>query len=447
MSKGEIRLLQNPSDFARELSVLPQDLPIQHSWGAYTPYFSAEPYTPPPDGCHITQVNIIQRHGARVPTFGSSLGIVAAVEKLQEATNYTATELNFLSNYTYTLAMNGDLLPFGAIQSEESGYETYKRYANLVSHEYQPFIRAASGVRVVDSANNWTLGFSIASNKVYTPSVSVILSESSNCTLDDTMCPNVGSSDDMTALWASIYAAPIAARLNAQAPGANLRPDNIPFLMALCAFETIANGRQSPFCTLFTPQEFAQYEYFVDVGKYYGTGHGAYLGRVQGVGYVNELLARLTGKPVNDKTQTNSTLDSSPITFPLNHTLYADFSHDNQMVAIYSAIGLFKQPADLDPTLPDPKRTWYISQLTPFSGRMVTERLTCPGRVVRHGSSRSLSTHSVSDTFVRILVNDALQLLEFCGGDKDGLCTLDAFVESQAYSRENGQGDFEKCFD
>ena len=122
------------------------------------------------------------------------------------------------------------------------------------------------------------------------------------------------------------------------------------------------------------------------------------------------------------------------------------------MVAIYSAIGLFKQSADLDPTLPDPKRTWYISRMTPFSGRMVTERLTCPGRAtMRHGDKKLLSTRSDSDsdshTFVRILVNDALQPLKFCGGDKDGLCTLDAFVESQAYSRENGQGDFERCFE
>jgi hypothetical protein len=29
---------------------------VQHSWGAYTPYFSAEHYTPPPPNCRISQV-------------------------------------------------------------------------------------------------------------------------------------------------------------------------------------------------------------------------------------------------------------------------------------------------------------------------------------------------------------------------------------------------------
>ena len=69
--------------------------------------------------------------------------------------------------------------------------------------------------------------------------------------------------------------------------------------------------------------------------------YGNPLGRVQGVGYVNELLARLTQTPVRDHTQTNRTLDGAPATFPLNRTLYADFSHDNQMAAIYAALGLF----------------------------------------------------------------------------------------------------------
>jgi len=150
---------------------------------------------------------------------------------------------------------------------------------------------------------------------------------------------------------------------------------------------------------------------------------------VQGVGYVNELIARLTGQPVQDETQTNRTLDSSPVTFPLNRTMYADFSHDNQMVAIYSAIGLFQQQKPLSTTSPDPKRTWRISRMTPFAGRMVAEKLKCAG-----------------GDFVRMFVDDALQPLEFCGAGPSGMCSLGAFVASQKYARTNGEGDFQKCF-
>jgi hypothetical protein len=162
------------------------------------------------------------------------------------------------------------------------------------------------------------------------------------------------------------------------------------------------------------------------------SSYGNPLGRVQGVGYVNELLARLSGNPVEDRTQTNSTLDSSPITFPLNRTVYADFSHDNLMVAVYGALGLLPQMSPPSPTEADPQRTWVVSHLVPFSGRMTTEKLRC----FKAGRPRDL---------VRILINDAVQPLAFCGSG-DGLCELKAFVESQVYARNNGGGDFEKCF-
>jgi hypothetical protein len=152
---------------------------------------------------------------------------------------------------------------------------------------------------------------------------------------------------------------------------------------------------------------------------------------------VNELIARLTGQPVRDNTQTNRTLDASEETFPLNRTFYADFSHDNEMVSIYSALGLFQQyflpKKKLDPTKPSPLRTWIASRLVPFGARMVVEKLQCPG-----------TGPLPKGHFVRILVNDALQPLEFCGGV---MCELHAFVASQRYARNDGDDDFEKCFD
>jgi len=181
---------------------------------------------------------------------------------------------------------------------------------------------------------------------------------------------------------------------------------------------------------LFTIEEWLAREYYDDLLKYHKTGHGNPLGPLQGVGYVNELLARLTGQPVQDSTSTNQTLDGSPITFPLDRNFYADFSHDNQMVAIYSAIGLFRPDEPPTPDKLDPEREWRISRMSPFSGRMITEKLRCGN----------------GEEYVRVIVNDAAQPLEFCGANEDGLCALSAFVESQAYARSNGDGDWEKCF-
>lgn len=350
-----------------------------------------------------------------------------------------------MRDYQYCLGV-ADLVPFGAYQSSESGATTYERYGKLVSEGNIPFVRASGSDRVVDSAKNWTAGFAAASSDLYQPKLAIVMDETLNDTLEDAMCPNAGEPDEQVNIWAGIYATPIAERLNAWAPGACLLADDVVSLMSLCAFESVALEKLSPWCQLFDEKEFAQYEYYSDLEKYYNRGYGQELGPVNGVGYINELLARLTGRPVRDHTQTNRTLTSSPVTFPLDRSIYADFSHDNLMIAVHSAMGLFKQSAHLDPTNPDSKRSWIASKLTPFSARLVVERLQCSGR---RNHSRTFGRREVTpvDTFVRVLVNDAVQPLEFCGGDEDGICALDDFVKSQSYARHDGEGDFEKCYE
>lgn len=75
--------------------------------------------------------------------------------------------------------------------------------------------------------------------------------------------------------------------------------------------------------------------------------------------------------------------------------------------------------------------------MDPFSARMAVERFECLG---------APCLPLPKGTFVRILVNDAIQPLELSGG-VGGLCELHAFVESQWYAKNDGDGDFEKCFD
>ncbi|KIJ69718.1 hypothetical protein HYDPIDRAFT_78145 [Hydnomerulius pinastri MD-312] len=404
---------------------------LEQLWAQYSPYYAAATYEAPPDGCNIVQVNLLQRHGARYPKKSDGKAMKKSTEALQGATSFNNASLDFVTNYTYALGTD-DLVPYGAAQSFDAGQLHFTRYASLVSSNMLPFVRASDSERVVESALNWTAGFAYASNQQYAPMLSVIIDQSTNDTLDDNMCPNDGSSSDYTEEWVDVYAPSIADRINAAAPGADLSNDDIANLMTLCPFETVAYEAPSPWCDLFTMDEWASYEYYGDLTDYYGNGYGQQLGPVQGVGYVNELLARLTGQPVQDETQTNHTLDSDPATFPMNMTFYADFSHDNQMISIYSALGLFVQPHPLDPTEPDTERTWTVNKMVPFSGRLITEKLEC-------------TIDGESGEYVRILVNDALQYLGFCGDTGNGLCTLDNFVESQEYARLNGEGDWALC--
>ncbi|KDQ63958.1 hypothetical protein JAAARDRAFT_27630 [Jaapia argillacea MUCL 33604] len=419
---------------------------IQRRWAQYSPWYAVAEYQRPPQGCTINQVNILQRHGARYPTSGAGKDIQSALQKLKSARlpprtrQGSSNKLHFLKHFVYDLG-EADLVPYGASESYEAGRTTFRRYGHLVDEENLPFVRASGSERVILSATNWTKGFSFASQSAYFPVLSVILDESLNDTLDDSMCPSATSPSPYTSIWLSQFAPPITSRLNAAAPGANLTDEDTHNLMSLCPFDSVAHvgqGRKEArkVCKLFSEEEWEAYEYFGDLNKFYGTGYGQPLGPIQGVGYINELLARLTNKPVHDHTQTNTTLDSSPLTFPLNKTLYADFSHDNQMIAIYSAIGLFNQShlgfgGILDPRRPDERRTWRVSEMVPFAARMVVERLSC-------GEG--------GEEYVRILVNEKVQPLEFCGGS-GGMCALEDFVESQVYARSSGGGDFEKCFE
>lgn len=186
----------------------------------------------------------------------------------------------------------------------------------------------------------------------------------------------------------------------------------------------------------------------------------------------------MTHSEVVDHTQHNYSLP-----FPLDRSIYADFTHENLMVAVYSALGLFHVPKPLNPKkMPkDMDREWLASHMVPFSARMVVERLQCqasvglededelegkqanahwdPALLAEAAEGLEAQKHKTeTGTFVRIFVNDEPQPLEFCNHNHDvhrpcsrwqrkhSLCTLGNFVESQRYARKSGDGDFEKCY-
>ncbi|KAJ3767684.1 hypothetical protein FB446DRAFT_600895, partial [Lentinula raphanica] len=88
---------------------------------------------------------------------------------------------------------------------------------------------------------------------------------------------------------------PIADCLNVTAPGANLSTNEVHYLMELCVFYSAVIDGISKWCGLFDKEEWEGFEYAKDLDKCYGTGFGQ--GPVEGVVYINELIARLTSSP------------------------------------------------------------------------------------------------------------------------------------------------------
>jgi hypothetical protein len=402
----------------------------------------------------VTFAQVLSRHGARAPTTGRAAYYVDVIDRVQrQATSYGPGHA-FLRSYRYTLGAN-ELTPMGERQLAYSGARFYHRYRELARVE-APFVRSSGVSRVVASAVNFTQGFHqarLADRGATLPPPTlpydmVIISsdDTANNTLHHGLCtafeegPYADIGDKAQKEYLSKFVGPIVERINAQLPGANLNATDIIALMDLCPFETVAfpeGTKLSPFCRLFTAAEWRAYDRYQDVGKWFGYGPGNPLGPTQGVGFVNELIARLSGQPVSDGTSTNRTLDENPETFPLGRRLYADFSHDNDMVGILSALGLWDNHEEPGNEMPaegeeDDNGRFSTARAVPFGARVYVEKLRCGGS-------------EEDEEMVRVLVNDRVMPLAQCGGDKRGMCTLSRFVESLKFARNNGRWDM--CFE
>jgi hypothetical protein len=66
-----------------------------------------------------------------------------------------------------------------------------------------------------------------------------------------------------------------------------------------------------------------------DLDFWYNFGPGNPTAAAQGLGWVQELLSRLTKTYITEwNSTTNSTLDNNPTTFPLDQPIFVDATHD-----------------------------------------------------------------------------------------------------------------------
>ncbi|KAG8998182.1 hypothetical protein FRB95_004367 [Tulasnella sp. JGI-2019a] len=458
---------------------------VVDQFGSYPPVSTALP-----NGCEVTQVNILHRHGARLPVTGQTEAINLAIGKVFKAISKDPdaiknTPLSFLSNWQFPNASNS-LVDFGREQGYVSGVQTAQTYQDL-ARRGGIFIRTTNIDRVLETSRLFRYGFnevmySVAKDTPEAPDI--IIPVGTNNTLSCKTCKSDKSatgeriammikSAKVADQWLATYAPPIAARLQSYLPGLTLTDSDVRFLMSLCGFETAYLGEKetSPWCTVFSNGEWLSNEYWYDLEKYWGEGYGNPLGRARGSGWVNELVARLTGSSVSMSGCVNRTLDTDPATFPLPPnapSIFADFSSDNNMAGILSALGILHDDMPLPPLGPPPAdRLWVASKLVPFATKLVVEKISCDGTkglqpgqkqrqrermVVAGGNFLDIDEKilsfptSISDIpYVRIILNDAVVPMVFAGcGDlasSSGICHLDAFVAAQAFSTGGGEWD------
>ena len=260
--------------------------------------------------------------------------------------------------------------------------------------------------------------------------------------------------DVASTTWRNIYLQNATTRFNSKVTGYKFTVADLYGMQGLCAYETVAFG-YSAFCDLFTYAEWEGYEYSIDLSFAGNQMFQAPAARGTGIGYVQELLARLTNSyaPVSGfNTNNNGTLDTSNVTFPLNQTLYFDFSHDTNIASILTAFNFTQFQPLLSATAIQPNRMLIISEISKFAARLDIEVILAPHPV---SANRTCANDAYTNAtgpatkYIHFILNQRTLPLfpgyPACGDRTDGWCELDKYLEQAHGLLAAAQFDY-SCF-
>lgn len=157
----------------------------------------------------------------------------------------------------------------------------------------------------------------------------------------------------------------------------------------------------------------------------------------------------------------NSSLTNNTKDFPLGRPFYADFTHDDIILSVLTAMSVdyYREAPNLTQFPPDPKRHFRMSKLTPFGARLVTEVIGCAEqnptavhdkRTFYYPEQYGYNKRNATNKFIRMRLNNGIVPLDTirggqCEGRSDGLCKLDDFIASQADAEKLANYDY-ACF-
>lgn len=432
--------------------------------GNTSPYFESDGFGaneyPIPEQCSIQQVHYLHRHGARYPTSGDAT--VKFSQALKNATNATFTgPLDFLNDFTYKLGAE-EMVPIGRQELYDSGVSAFYQYSALFNHSTAGNIvaRTTSELRMRQTAENFLAGYFGLDWQSYADLEIMIEQNGFNNSLAAYYaCPNsntkalgsIGSRN--AAIWSSIYLQNATSRLQQYTTGFNWTAAYASAAQELCAYETVSLGYSS-FCSIFNAEEWKAFEYALDIGFEQGTSFGSPSGRAQGIGWVNEFIDRLTHTMPNatgiPSDGSNHTLDSSPLYFPLNQTMYLDFTHDAVISSAITALGLTQFSQDLPPTGPPADQQYVLSKLVPFGARFIIEIINCNETVNANmtsmSSNRTFTPSAQNVTYMHMSLNRRTipmgRSIPACGNRTDGWCTLQTFLDYESNRNELAAHDY-----
>ncbi|KAJ7436902.1 phosphoglycerate mutase-like protein [Mycena galericulata] len=430
------------------------DFDVLHQFGNLAPWRSVKSLGLPatsakiPSGCTLEQVHLVHRHGARYPTTGAPPSAFATLlHELAQTTGVNVTgPLAFLATWQYKLGAE-ILTPFGRSQLFDLGVGFRVKYGDLLKGFTDlPVFRTTSQGRMVDSALHFAAGFFGVQTyqqdyhqliEIEAAGFNSTLSPYETCTNANNSIAAFGTTQALK--WAAVYLAAAQSRLTPFITGLPLSPSILVAMQQTCAYETVALG-YSLFCDLFTEEEWIGYSYLNDLEFWYSFGPGNPATSAQGIGYVQELVSRLTETRITKfDTSVNKTIVSSNVTFPFGQPIYVDATHDTIISAIVTAMNFTSLSANGPlPTDHIPaNHSYIINYIAPFASNLVGQVVSCP-----------VSPASNSTGYIRWILNDAVLPLvgiKGCPTDSNGLCPLPNFISGMQQRIEEVDFAFD-CF-
>ena len=394
---------------------------LQHL-SAISPYFESNANTlspDPPHGCDVSKAAYLVRHGsiyANAYDYSHTIQpFLKHLENLRKSVNFSQVEsLAFLSRWTSPITDSkeqvGKLTKAGGLEAFHLGTQLAVRYSHLISTNTTATLKVwcSDSNRTRESATLLSLAMHGGQDTVG-PIISISESakRGANILTPKEACPRFKASwgSKQASAWLTTYSAPIIARLSTDELHFNFSANDVLAMQELCGYETVIRG-SSPFCDLFTPDEWLALEYYFDIKYYYELSYGNDLSPSLGMPWVvasSELLNRTTATDQN---------------------LYISIAHREMPPFILTSLGLYNDSsfggaANTNATFPldeiNHHRLWKSGEFVPFLGRVALERLDCTS-AAKNGS------------FVRVLVNSAPKPLPGCASGPGSSCPLKQYM-------------------
>ena len=361
------------------------------------------------------------------------------LEKLESNGNLTGS-LNFVNNWTYfTDPSNPDFEdltltgPYaGSVEARMTGSKLRERYNHLVPTGNPMVFWTCSSERDVATANYWADGFfgeDWEDNGKALLRVIPEIAELGGDTLTpgDTCKAYIEDKDTghdygyyKLAKWQDVFSKPIAERLRSDVNGVVLSPLEVYGMMEMCGFEILARGT-SPWCEVFSHEEWQDFEYARDLLHFYRAGPGNKYANAMGSLWLNATTEIMTKQQ--------------------QPGLYVSFVHDGDIVPMLASLGIYsgdrcdeEDSRSEQPCLPaherKDNRMWTTSEIVPMGGRIIFERIRCD-------RAQPTCNGEPGQDLVRLSINDGIVKLPWCGSEPGGgQWTLDQF---QQLVRERGQ--------